>query len=135
MKKAIGTLLLLAIFAISGLNASAQTIPGLPTKTIADVAGTSTSLTKKVGDIVGGLTGEQQKSTGTALTSLLNGLNKDVIPKQFTNAAAALTAFNGLKEKFNKSMSTILGAAKLAKLAGGNANGATGAILSMLSKK
>ena len=71
MKKVFGTFLLLAAFALSGLNASAQTIPGLPTKTIADVAGTATSLTKLVGDKVGTLTGDQQKNTNTAITSLL----------------------------------------------------------------
>jgi hypothetical protein len=112
----------------------AQAIPGLPTKTITDVAKTATDLTKGIGTAVGGLTPDQQKKTTPALTDLLNGLNKDVIPKQLTNPAAALTNFNKLKEIFNGKIGQILGAAKLAKLVGGNSNGATGAILGMLGK-
>ena len=113
---------------------AAQSIPGLPSKPIADVTKTVSDLTKGIGTAVGGLNADQQKKTTPALTDLLNGLNKDVIPKQLTNPMGALTAFNKLKEKFNGTMSTILGAAKLAKLVGGNSNGATGAILGMLGK-
>ena len=120
--------------AFGGSQLAAQSIPGLPSKPIADVTKTVTDLTKGIGTAVGGLNADQQKKTTPALTDLLNGLNKDVIPKQLTNPMGALTAFNKLKEKFNGTMSTILGAAKLAKLVGGNSNGATGAILGMLSK-
>lgn len=120
--------------AFGGSQLAAQSIPGLPSKPIADVTKTVTDLTKGIGTAVGGLNADQQKKTTPALTDLLNGLNKDVIPKQLTNPVGALNAFNKLKEKFNGTMSTILGAAKLAKLVGGNSNGATGAILGMLSK-
>lgn len=120
--------------AFGGSQLAAQSIPGLPSKPIADVTKTVSDLTKGIGTAVGGLNADQQKKTTPALTDLLNGLNKDVIPKQLTNPMGALTAFNKLKEKFNGTMSTILGAAKLAKLVGGNSNGATGAILGMLGK-
>ena len=120
--------------AFGGSQLAAQSIPGLPSKPIADVTKRVTDFTKGIGTAVGGLNADQQKKTTPALTDLLNGLNKDVIPKQLTNPMGALTAFNKLKEKFNGTMSTILGAAKLAKLVGGNSNGATGAILGMLGK-
>ena len=134
MKKVLFTMIAAIGLAFGGSQLAAQSIPGLPSKPIADVTKTVSDLTKGIGTAVGGLNADQQKKTTPALTDLLNGLNKDVIPKQLTNPMGALTAFNKLKEKFNGTMSTILGAAKLAKLVGGNSNGATGAILGMLGK-
>ena len=134
MKKVLFTMIAAIGLGFGGSQLAAQSIPGLPSKPIADVTKTVTDLTKGIGTAVGGLNADQQKKTTPALTDLLNGLNKDVIPKQLTNPMGALTAFNKLKEKFNGTMSTILGAAKLAKLVGGNSNGATGAILGMLGR-
>lgn len=91
-------------------------------------------LTKGISTAVGGVDLGQQKKVAPALADLLTGLNKDVIPKQHTNPALALTNVNTFKEKFNSAISSILGAAKLAKLVGGNSNGVAGAIFSMLSK-
>jgi hypothetical protein len=134
MKKVLFTMIAALGLAFGGSQLAAQAIPGLPSKPIADVTKTVSDLTKGIGTAVGGLNADQQKKTTPALTDLLNGLNKDVIPKQLSNPIGALNAFNKLKEKFNGTMSTILGAAKLAKLVGGNSNGATGAILGMLGK-
>ena len=132
MKKLLSAIIVLAVLAISGTSALAQGIPGLPTSKISDVAGTSTDLTKQIGEIVGDLNKDQTTGVTSAVTDLLNGLNSDVIPKQLRNPAGALSSFNSLKDIFNLKLKDLLSAAKLAKFVGGNSNGAAGALLNLL---
>jgi len=132
MKKLLSAIVVMAILAVSGTTVMAQGIPGLPTEKISDIAGTSTDLTKQIGDIVGGLNKDQKSGVTSAVTDLLSGLNSDVIPKQLTNPMKALSNFNSLKDIFNLKLKDLLSAAKLAKLVGGNSNGAAGALLNLL---
>jgi hypothetical protein len=132
MKKVFGSLLLFAVMALSASSVSAQSIPGLPSSKISDVAGTATDLTSQIGDIVGGLDKNQTTGVTSAVSDLLSGLNKDVIPKQLRNPMKALNNFNLLKEIFNGKLKDLLTPAMLAKFVGGNSNGAAGALLNLL---
>lgn len=134
MKKVLSSIVLFVVLAFSAGSVSAQSIPGLPASKIGDVAGTSKDLTSQIGKIVGGLNKDQTSGVTSAVTNLLNGLNKDVIPKQLTNPMGALKSFNLLKEIFNGKLKDLISPAMLAKFVGGNSNGATGALLGLLSK-